>query len=729
MNLYKITIAVLLYFFYMCVAVAQDMCTEIDRSKWNKCKGEYFFKSNEDGRTYKIISFFENGVSVGSAEIIYSDQSKYKGEILNGKREGKGIFYLINGLRQIGNWKNDKLNGQGLELSKDGKIVKDGIWRNGELLDSKINNNLNNIDTKYLKEFKEIVVNNEKGCKFLFYARHEDISNLKNPKLTWNGECLNGYLDGRGEVNLKFDKLVEYKFIGEFKKGKLFGFVEGSAIFEGYNASFKAEVKDGMNLFGIIEIENKLGSKIIYSGEAYYLMFEGRGILNNISQGIVVDGYFKNGKANGYAVISNKKTNDRYEGEVVGGLKNGRGVFSFGDGRSSLEGIWKDDLFFKNQKVDIRDIDSISKNKTETANVEITDEKEIDHKRSLNLNIDVNPPDIDGVVTLNIKSNNSLISMKVDTEEFGASIDGNYVVARIPKMGRDNIYKIMAIDSFGNKATKEIIVSRDIVSSNSRVINELRPQNISFKNSDSVAIIIGIEKYKKLNKADFANEDARTFYEYAIRSFGIKPDNIKLLVDEGADDVDIYRAIQNWLPLKVKKGKTDVFVFFSGHGLPSQDGKSLFLLPWGVDKDFIEKTAINQQEFISSLKLVQPKSVTMFLDSCYSGQARGGDALLANARPIALKAEETSYPSNFTVITASAPDQISSSSPDLKHGIFSYYLMKGMEGDADLNKDGKTTVAEMQEYLTDMVGRQAMGMNRKQQPQLHGDPNKVLLTR
>jgi uncharacterized caspase-like protein len=102
---------------------------------------------------------------------------------------------------------------------------------------------------------------------------------------------------------------------------------------------------------------------------------------------------------------------------------------------------------------------------------------------------------------------------------------------------------------------------------------------------------------------------------------------------------------------------------------------------------------------------------------------------LANARPIALKAAETTYPSNFTVITASAPDQISSSSPDLKHGIFSYYLMKGMEGDADLNKDGKTTVAEMQEYLTDMVGRQAMSMNRKQQPQLYGDPNKVLLTR
>jgi hypothetical protein len=55
--------------------------------------------------------------------------------------------------------------------------------------------------------------------------------------------------------------------------------------------------------------------------------------------------------------------------------------------------------------------------------------------------------------------------------------------------------------------------------------------------------------------------------------------------------------------------------------------------------------------------------------------------------------------------------------------------MKGMEGDADLNKDGKITVAEMQEYLIDMVGRQAIAMNRKQQPHLFGDADRVLVGR
>jgi hypothetical protein len=55
--------------------------------------------------------------------------------------------------------------------------------------------------------------------------------------------------------------------------------------------------------------------------------------------------------------------------------------------------------------------------------------------------------------------------------------------------------------------------------------------------------------------------------------------------------------------------------------------------------------------------------------------------------------------------------------------------MKGMEGDADENKDGKITVGEMQAYLTDMVPRQALVMNRKQVPQLTGDTNRVLVGR
>jgi hypothetical protein len=55
--------------------------------------------------------------------------------------------------------------------------------------------------------------------------------------------------------------------------------------------------------------------------------------------------------------------------------------------------------------------------------------------------------------------------------------------------------------------------------------------------------------------------------------------------------------------------------------------------------------------------------------------------------------------------------------------------MKGMEGEADQNKDGAITVREMQAYLSDSVGRKAMSISRTQQPQLVGDQSRVLMQR
>ena len=353
--------------------------------------------------------------------------------------------------------------------------------------------------------------------------------------------------------------------------------------------------------------------------------------------------------------------------------------------------------------------------------------EQVKPNQRINLKVTSTQPSADGDVTITVQTNADTASLKINGEEQGGRPDGKYTLKRVARAGQETRFEIYAKDIYGNTDSKTITVVRQATDSKA-VFGQLNAANVKQQPTrDGVAIIIGIEKYKRVAKADYANADAQDFYDYASRALGIKSENIKLLVDDGADDAEIYRAFQNWLPLKVKKGKTDVFVFFSGHGLPSQDGKSLFLLPWSVDKDFVDKTAINQQELINSLQAIQPKSVTMFLDRCYSGQARGGETLLASSRPIALKVSEAAYPANFTVISASAPDQLSSSSPDLKHGIFSYYLMKGMEGDADLNKDSKITVAEMQEYLTDMVGRQAMGMNRKQQPQLFGDGARVLV--
>ena len=87
---------------------------------------------------------------------------------------------------------------------------------------------------------------------------------------------------------------------------------------------------------------------------------------------------------------------------------------------------------------------------------------------------------------------------------------------------------------------------------------------------------------------------------------------------------------------------------------------------------------------------LNPKSVTIFFDACYSGTSRDNKTLIASARPVKiLKDVENNIPENFTIFSASQLNQMSSGLKNGEHGIFSYYLMKGLEGLADQNKDKK----------------------------------------
>ncbi len=349
-------------------------------------------------------------------------------------------------------------------------------------------------------------------------------------------------------------------------------------------------------------------------------------------------------------------------------------------------------------------------------------------KASSLLTVSASVPDVNGLVTLSIVVNKgSIASLKVNNEEVKSQPDGRTTLQRFAQVG-ENKFDVVAIYKSGDTQSQTVTVNRAVEEVLAR-IQPLNPIRVSeSKPRDAVAIIIGIEKYRRVSNADFANRDAGLFYDYARRALGVRQENIKLLLDDKADASEILVAFKNWLPTRVGKGETEVYVFYSGHGLPSEDGKSLFFLPHEANRDLLERTAISQKEIVDAIQRTSPKSVTMFIDSCYSGQSRTGETLLASARPISIVAKETSsFPPNFTVISASAPDQISSSSPELRHGIFSYYLMRGMEGEADANGDKQITVAEMQAYLSARVPRRAMSMNRTQQPQVVGDQSRVLV--
>jgi len=194
-------------------------------------------------------------------------------------------------------------------------------------------------------------------------------------------------------------------------------------------------------------------------------------------------------------------------------------------------------------------------------------------------------------------------------------------------------------------------------------------------------------------------------------------------VNDEAGERELLLSVKSWLFRLVKQNDTDVYIFFAGHGLSSDNGKKMYLLPYDGAPELLDKTAILRDELFSELSKANPRSVTVFLDTCYSGTTRGNDTLIAS-RPIAIRAKEKSIPDNFTVMTAAAGDQTAKLLEEAKHGMFSYFLMKGMEGEADANKDNQITAGELHDYVEENVVQQSSG---SQTPELQGDASRVLV--
>jgi len=291
---------------------------------------------------------------------------------------------------------------------------------------------------------------------------------------------------------------------------------------------------------------------------------------------------------------------------------------------------------------------------------------------------------------------------------------------------------IEAIDQWGNRSKSKIVkLIIDIKDTN--LVEKLEPLNPSkiesLQSNSKVALIIGVEQYDQSPNASYANLDAKYFFDYARKAFGIKKQNIKILVDKDASLSKTYSAIFKWLPGKIKSNETDLIIFFSGHGLASSDGKAKYILPSDADPDLLSKTALSRSELFNQIIELNPKSVIMFFDTCYSGVSRDEETLLASAKPLRIVADvNNEIPDNFTIFTASKAEQISSGLKEAKQGIFSYYLMKGLEGKADTNKDKDITNGELLAYMDQNVSDKALILGRQQNPMLLGDPDKILMS-
>ena len=338
-------------------------------------------------------------------------------------------------------------------------------------------------------------------------------------------------------------------------------------------------------------------------------------------------------------------------------------------------------------------------------------------------------PKADGSIELSgrVTSNSKISEVLINGGALEVSLakDGSFKLTRLLPMG-STTYRLSAMDEFGQKSDVAVTIERTTIQY-AEQFAPLDPRKMKAKeNPNAVALIIGIEAYSNLPPAQYADSDANHFYNYAYHSLGVPLNKIRLLTGSKASRTNLLLAMRNRMKTEVINGRSDVYIFFAGHGLASADGSKTYLLPSDGDRDLLDETSILRDDLIASAK--GAKTITLFLDTCYSGGTRTNEVLLADARPIAIVPDMKALPSNVTVLAAASGSQLSSTYEAAQQGLFSYWLMKGLEGDADTNKDKKITAGELHDYVSKNVGPMAQRRNRQQDPQLMGDSTRVLVS-
>jgi hypothetical protein len=246
------------------------------------------------------------------------------------------------------------------------------------------------------------------------------------------------------------------------------------------------------------------------------------------------------------------------------------------------------------------------------------------------------------------------------------------------------------------------------------------PRTATEEKKDAYAIVIGIENYRDLPPAEFAVRDARIIREYLIRVMGFPQENIVALSDGRATRADIEGYVGTWLKNGVNE-KSFVFIYYAGHGAPNPVTGEPFLIPYDGNPALLEASALPLKRFYQALASIPAKEVLVVMDACFSGG--GGRSVMAKGgRPIALSVENPLLASkNVIVMSAAKGTEISSSYPEKKHGLFTYFFLKGLQGDADLTGDKVINIEKLYNYVTQNVKKVARQANREQTPVIAPD--------
>ncbi|MEO1448423.1 MAG: caspase family protein [Bacteroidota bacterium] len=282
-------------------------------------------------------------------------------------------------------------------------------------------------------------------------------------------------------------------------------------------------------------------------------------------------------------------------------------------------------------------------------------------------------------------------------------------------------------------ARPDAAVESDEISLTSDV--DQRLPRTSMRKPNAVAVIIGNRDYENMDvpSVDFALQDAASMRNYLIESFGYDENNIIFMPNATQADFNgVFGTKEDYkarLFNLVKDGETDVFIYYSGHGAPDVNSEEGFFVPVDCDPSLVKFNGYGIETFYNNLSKIPYRNLTVVIDACFSGSSDRG-TLLPYTSLVRVKSNSSVLKDpRAAVFTASQSNQVASWYPDQSHSLFTYYFLKGLQGEANEDRDRNLTVGEMRRYLEDQVPYMARRLkNREQNPEVFGRGDNILLT-
>lgn len=284
------------------------------------------------------------------------------------------------------------------------------------------------------------------------------------------------------------------------------------------------------------------------------------------------------------------------------------------------------------------------------------------------------------------------------------------VVAPFPPGQNSATVQAIAIDSYGQRSKVATVdIERSI---------KVRPVT-----GRLFVLAVGVSQYsdEKFNLR-YCHADAEALAALLMKQKGRAFGDVQVQVytDKKATVTNVKDGL-DWLKRSCTPADVAV-VLFSGHGIRRERG--LYYVTHEANLEGVQYTCLNWETVAASLKETQAKQVLFLSDACHAGAF--GTTTLASQKDISDSLRDKA---GVMVFASSRANELSREDPQWQHGAFVKAILEGLAGSADLNRDGKVTVQELQTKTTQRVVELTDGKQHPELPDIGGfDPNLVLAT-